>query len=80
MLDGPTLVFVEVRYRSNTRFGSGADSVTFGKQQKIIRAARWFLQRHRQYQQRPCRFDVVSIGENDGKAEMNWIRSAFDAG
>lgn len=80
MLDGPTLVFVEVRYRSNARYGSGADSVTFGKQQRIIQAARRFLQCHKQYQQCPCRFDVVSIGDKNGKAVMKWIRSAFDAG
>ena len=80
MLDGPTLVFVEVRFRSNARYGSGADSVTVQKQQRIILAARRFLQCHKRHQQRPCRFDVVSIGDKNGKAVVNWIRNAFDAG
>ena len=80
MLDGLTLVFVEVRFRSNTHFGSGADSVTPAKQRKIIQAATRFLQCNRQHRERPCRFDVVSIGTGAGRPEMNWIRSAFDAG
>lgn len=36
MLDGLTLVFVEVRFRANTSFGSGAETVDLRKQQKII--------------------------------------------
>lgn len=80
MLDGPTLVFVEVRYRSNSRYGSGADSVTFAKQKKIIQAARRFLQCNRRHRERACRFDVISMGDKSGEVEVNWIRSAFDAG
>src|SRR5690606_15144796 len=33
MQDGATLVFVEVRLRSNPRFGSGADSIDHRKRQ-----------------------------------------------
>jgi putative endonuclease len=80
MLDGPTLVFVEVRYRSNARYGSGADSVTFAKQKKIIAAARRFLQCNKRHRERACRFDVISMGHKNGEVEVNWIRSAFDAG
>jgi len=79
MLDGAVLVFVEVRYRHNDRFGSGADSVTPAKQRRIMRAAHQFLARHVQHSQRPCRFDVVSIGRGGHGVELNWIRSAFDA-
>ena len=32
MMDRQTLVFTEVRYRSDSAFGSGAESVTFTKQ------------------------------------------------
>jgi putative endonuclease len=34
-----TLVFVEVRYRQNTQFGSATDSVNHNKQTKLIRTA-----------------------------------------
>jgi len=79
MLDGQALVFVEVRYRRNDHYGSGADSVTRDKQRRIISAAQHFLVRHAHHRQRPCRFDVVSIGQGSGGVEMNWIRAAFEA-
>lgn len=79
MLDGVALVFVEVRYRRSDHYGSGADSVTLAKQRRIISAAQHFLARHGRYRQRPCRFDVVSIGQRAGGVEMNWIRAAFEA-
>lgn len=79
MLDGGTLVFVEVRYRASAQFGTGAASVTAVKQRRIITAARRFIQCERQHAYRPCRFDVISIGNEDGRTVMNWIRSAFDS-
>ena len=78
MLDGDTLVFAEVRYRKSDRHGSGAESVTLRKQQRIIRAARLYLQYHDPQQARPCRFDVISIGRKKGRTEFDWIRNAFD--
>jgi putative endonuclease len=78
--DGNTLVFAEVRYRQNQGHGTGAESVTWTKQQRIIRGARRFLQCHQGESLRPCRVDVVSIGIVEGRPLLNWIRSAFDAG
>ncbi len=65
------LIFVEVRYRANPNFGTGADSISSSKQQKIIRTAKMFLQKngHRWNQ---YRFDVVSIGN-----DIDWIPGAF---
>lgn len=80
MLDGATLVFVEVRFRANSYYGTGAASVTHVKQRRIIHAARRFLQCDRHHACRPCRFDVVSIGREQGRIVMNWIRAAFEAG
>jgi putative endonuclease len=79
MLDGAALVFVEVRYRRNDRYGSGADTVTRAKQLRIITTARQFLTRNAQHAQRPCRFDVVSVGRESGQVEFSWIQGAFDA-
>jgi len=80
MQDGNILVFTEVRYRVSDGHGSGADSVTRTKQRRIINAASRFLQRHPSEASRPCRFDVVSIGAQEGRTLLNWIRNAFDAG
>jgi putative endonuclease len=79
MLDGDDLVFVEVRFRRSDRFGDAASSITQRKQHRIIRAAEYYLARHRKHQDRPCRFDVVAIDMNDGGLNFDWIKGAFSA-
>ncbi len=84
MQDNDSLVFVEVRYRRSTNFGSGAESITATKQAKLIKAASVFLQRNAKLNQYPARFDVVSITgfieTNDiSKINFDWIRNAFGA-
>jgi putative endonuclease len=81
MEDMRHLVFVEVRYRRQNNFGSGAETVNRTKQAKCVRAALYYLQRHPQDAHRPMRFDVVSI-EGDlqsGSANIDWIKNAFTA-
>lgn len=70
--DGETLVFVEVRYRSDSSRGTGAETVTRSKRLKIIRTAENFLVSNKQCRNMPCRFDVVSIGNS-----IDWIIRAF---
>lgn len=76
-LDGEVLVFVEVRYRGSSSHGGAAASVNRGKQQRLLRAARYFLpeltRRHCAGRMPRCRFDVVCV--QDGRLE--WIRHAF---
>jgi putative endonuclease len=77
MLDGRTVVFVEVRYRRNPRFGTGAETVDKRKQAKLISAALHYLQSKRVKQ--PSRFDVISITPMRAEHEIQWIQNAFDA-
>ncbi len=79
MRDGDTLVFVEVRYRRNTRFGGAAASVTTRKRERLIRAANGFLAAHPQYADADCRFDVVTFEGDDDAACCQWQQAAFDA-
>ena len=66
--DGPTVVFVEVKTRAGVEFGSGADAITWTKRRRMTATAIDFLMRHG-LTNRPCRFDVVSIGlGGDGPA------------
>src|SRR5574343_750250 len=60
-LDGETLVFVEVRYRKNARFGGAAASIDARKQQRLIHAAQVYLLIHPRQALRPCRFDCVLL-------------------
>lgn len=77
MLKGNKLIFVEVRYRKHTAFGNAAESVDYRKQQKIIKTAEFFLQRHVNYNRYPCRIDVISVGPDT--QDINWITNAFEA-
>jgi putative endonuclease len=79
MLDGDTIVFVEVRHRLTSSHGHAAATVTASKQGKLIQTAELWLCSHPEHARRPCRFDVVSYdGPVDG-ATMTWWRGAFEA-
>jgi len=69
-----TLVFVEVRYRQSSHFGSALESVTLAKQRKLFSTASRFLQERAL--DAPCRFDVVGIS---GRlpTQIEWIQDAF---
>ncbi len=73
MRDKLELVFVEVRYRKPSEFASGLESVTYRKQQKIIKAAWHYLMTYK-ISRAPCRFDVVAV---EGEQEIVWVKDAF---
>ena len=75
MRDGEQLVFVEVRSRRHSRYGTPAESVTRTKQQRLLRTAALYLQR--QAIEPPCRFDVVAITQTSDPPQIEWIRDAF---
>ncbi|WQG58881.1 YraN family protein [Pseudomonas sp. RTB3] len=80
MLDGDTVVFVEVRYRKHAQWGGALASIDGRKRQKLILAAQFFLLKEHRWSDAPCRFDVVAIeSTRSGKADLNWIKSAFDS-
>lgn len=77
MREGRSLVFVEVRYRGNRRFGGGSETVDHRKQSKLAAAALHYLQRHPDAAARPARFDVVAIAPGQGENHLHWIPNAF---
>ncbi|HZD52436.1 MAG TPA: YraN family protein [Woeseiaceae bacterium] len=73
-----SLVFVEVRSRASSRFASPLESVDWRKQQKLIRAASYFLMMNRAFRHHAVRFDVVAVeGPLPGGYSLQWIRDAF---
>jgi len=76
MREGNTLVFVEVRYRQSSRFGTPAETVTAPKRAKIRATAEHFLQQRREWAQSPCRFDILAIEGND-PLRVDWLQNAF---
>ena len=72
LLDGTTLVFVEVRMRSSRSFGGAAESITRRKRVRLLAAARHYLSR--QAATPACRFDAILM-DHDGATE--WIKDAL---
>jgi putative endonuclease len=79
MRDGDAVVFVEVRHRLRAGHGDAIASITAAKQAKLVQTAELWLAAHPQHAHRACRFDVVSYDGPADNAQMNWLRSAFDA-
>jgi putative endonuclease len=59
-LDGRTVVFVEVRSRSDTSHGHPAETVGPTKQRRIAELAAAYIRRHR-LQDQSVRIDVVAV-------------------
>ncbi len=67
------LVFGEVKYRVNTRFGDPFDAVNYSKIKRLIKASKYYLYKNHYPDNTPVRFDVIGI--LDGK--IQWIKDAF---
>jgi putative endonuclease len=86
MKEKEQLVFIEVRYRKSTRYGSTIETVTNAKQRRIIAAARHYLHRHNLTETISCRFDIVGIKPTPKNQKnnstnksfiFNWLKHAF---
>lgn len=71
------LVFVEVRYRKQSDFGDGGESVDRHKQRRLRFAAETWLQKHHDFPFHYCRFDVVSVTGSPPDFQLDWIQDAF---
>ena len=79
MRDGDTLCFVEVKYRRSENFGGAAFSLPLHKRQRVIAAARYYLQRTGGGLDTAVRFDALIQRHADGSETFDWIKNAFDA-
>lgn len=67
------LLFVEVKYRKDTKKGYPSEAVTPAKQARIYQAARYYLYAHHIPEHTKIRFDVAAIlGE-----EIQYMKNAF---
>ena len=74
--DGDTLVFVEVKTRTDDSFGHPFEAVTHRKQEKLRKVALSYLKHSRR--EAPSRFDVLSIEMNGAKHTIEHIKDAFE--
>ena len=75
MRKGDTVVVAEVRKRSHRGYGSAAESVTAGKQRRIVQATRALIAQQPALADCDIRFDVIGI---DADNQVDWIPSAFE--
>ena len=79
---GDDLVFIEVKTRSGTLFGSPFESVTKQKQKQLSKVALEYINKQG-FHNRPARFDVVGIELQKGSetfqdAAVELLQNAFD--
>jgi putative endonuclease len=72
-----TIVFVEVRSRSDEEFGPAEATITLGKKERLKRAVRHFLAAHK-IEGRPLRFDIITlILGRSGPPQIRHYENAF---
>ncbi|WP_037585394.1 YraN family protein [Stenoxybacter acetivorans] len=65
---GNDLIFVEVRFRKNQRYGGAAASIDGRKIGKLQRSAEYYLQT--QHINCPCRIDAILL---EGEQKPQWL-------
>ena len=76
--DARTVVFVEVKTRTSSAYGSPFDAVTPLKQRQMSKVALEYLGRNHLHD-RPARFDVASVQVEDGSPpKLEIIQNAFE--
>jgi putative endonuclease len=77
--DGSVLVFVEVKTRRSTRYGTPGEAVNGAKQKRLTKVSQSYLVRNRVLH-RQVRFDVVEVVIQGGEVlQIRLIKDAFGA-
>ncbi len=69
------LCFVEVKLRSDLRFGLPRDFVTVTKQRRVRTTAAFYMTRH--YPDLCARFDVAEVYDDETPPRIEYIEDAF---
>ena len=79
MRDNAHLVFVEVRFRQSSAFGSAEESITQQKCRRLTAAALAYMQSQKLTDNVSARFDAVAISPLPVKSQtdyrINWIKN-----
>ena len=77
--DEGTVVFVEVKTKTDCRFGDPAEMVTAQKQRRLVSMAEEYVSCHALHSA-PCRFDVVAVDASIQPARITVYKDAFRPG
>ena len=72
-LDGDCIVFVEVKYRTNTDYGYPQEAVSINKRRKIVLVSGYYRMRNGFGDGTNFRFDIVSILGD----KIRWDKNVF---
>lgn len=68
-----TIIFVEVKTRTNEIFGKPADAVHYFKQKHMYQTAKYYLYQTKQ-ENKEIRFDVIEVWIQKGKITFHHIK------
>jgi len=74
--DKNILVFVEVKSRTNEKYGTPGMAVNYYKKKNIINTAKHYIMKNK-LQNEFCRFDVVEVFVTDDDNNIRLIKNAF---
>jgi putative endonuclease len=77
--DAGTVVFVEVKTKTDVSFSDPVEAVTKQKQRRLVSMAEEYAAYHR-LDDTPCRFDVVAIDASTVPATIEIYQDAFRPG
>lgn len=77
--DGGTVVFVEVKTKTDSSFGDPAEAVTKQKQRRLVSMAEEYAANHC-LDRTPCRFDVVGVDLSAVPSKITVYKDAFRPG
>lgn len=74
-VDKNTVVFVEVKTRTNNVFGNPEDALTIAKQKQLIEGADYFL--NEKELDMECRFDLITVIDPLGLKKLEHYENVF---
>ncbi|EKD95920.1 MAG: hypothetical protein ACD_24C00262G0001 [uncultured bacterium] len=74
--DGNSLVFIEVKKRISSKFGTPEEAITKTKLKRIIKTIDYYLYRNvLSNNSNKIRIDVIAISGSDGNTSLNHIKN-----
>ena len=75
MMDGATLVFVEVKMRKTASFGGAIAAITPTKLKRLRQTIALYLQQNPHHALRDCRIDAILIQGVGAQRDIQWLRT-----
>ncbi len=75
--DKNEVVFIEVKTRTNNKYGEPVDSITYYKKNKIIKSIQYYIYKEK-IEHIDIRIDVIEIYSKKGKYKINHIKNAIN--